>query len=93
VVPKLLLKQEIAIDLLLHGFEGSAWKTGNGFAGGLILLGILQGADQADHLATWPLGPQLEMNQAAKDFNNQLSQIRNKADRIAHAPQEVYGPE
>ena len=57
MVLKLLLKQEIAIVLLLHGFEGSMRGTGKGFAGGLILLGILQGVDQADHLATtWPLG-------------------------------------
>jgi hypothetical protein len=66
VVLQLLIKQEIAIVLQLHGFEGSNRGTGKGFAEGLILLGILQGADQADHLATTWLFVAVCLNQGVR---------------------------
>jgi len=50
-VVKLLLWQEIAILLKLDAPVRSMLKTGESVAGALISLGILQGADQADHLA------------------------------------------
>jgi len=56
-VVKLLFRQKIAVFLPFESGEKSRLGTGKSFAEGLILLGFLQGADQADHWATTgPLG-------------------------------------